>query len=148
MGIIAHALAHSRILGAEGAQGMVVKMTGRYFVPNLTPLIRMMKTDHYSIICDLRNNLIEADSRVFAADQSFFRDELLPLQPLANDNAGCYFEHLLARATHRALGQGKVWGLMPMVPRVDGIGGSTDCAHHVTFSKRLRHQLKRRLVRY
>jgi hypothetical protein len=145
LGIIAHALDQSRLIAAADR---VIKVTGRYFVRNAAPLVRRLQRAAPDLICDLRLNLTVGDARIFAASPACLREDLLPLRPLANDAEGCYFEHLLARAAHLAMGRGRTWELLPMSPRIDGVGGSLDEPMRNSLSKPLRHALKRWLLRY
>lgn len=143
LGIIAHACDHARLLAGVTT---LVKVTGRYVVGNVTPLLDLLHREPADIVCDLRHHLTEADCRIFAATPAFLREDLLPLRPLADDSRGVFLEHLLARAAHLAMGRGRRWALMPMVPRITGIGGSYGQAHHASFSKVLRHLVKRRII--
>lgn len=145
LGIIAHACAQSRLLAATT---MLVKVTGRYTVGNVAPLLSLLRHDPPDVVCDLREHLTVADCRIFAASPLFLREDLLPLRHLADDSHGVFLEHLLARAAHLAMGRGRRWSLMPMLPEVSGVGGSFDKAHRVTLSKKLRHRLKHRVFAY
>jgi hypothetical protein len=150
LGIIEHAMRHSRLLA--GGESPIIKVTGRYVVRDLRQLLASVARNWHSgqsfVICDLRENLRVADCRVFAASSVFMVNDLLPLRSLANDSAGVFLEHVLARAVHAALGRGGHWELMPVLPEVIGIGGSFGHQHSLSWSKRLRHQVKRRLLRY
>jgi hypothetical protein len=147
LGIIQHAIDHVPALADDRA--VIVKVTGRYVVPNIAPLLRLLQASAPpAFICDLRNDLTVADSRIFAATRSAMRTYLTPLRSLANDSAQVFFEHLLARAVHAAMGAGLAWRMMPMVPDVIGIGASTGKRHTASLSKILRHRLKRRLFSY
>lgn len=147
LGIIGHALAHAPSLA--GGETVIVKVTGRYFVANAAPLLALLgAADPPAMVCDLRENLTVADSRIFAASHHFMSTYLTPLRRLADDSRQVFFEHLLARAVHAAMGAGLSWALMPMVPRILGVGATRGRHHGYALSKRLRYRLKRRLFRY
>lgn len=147
LGIIGHALAQAPALA--GAQTMIVKVTGRYFVANAAALHALLgAAAPPAMVCDLRENLTVADSRIFAASRHAMSTYLLPLRSLANDSQQVFFEHLLARAVHAAMGAGLGWALMPMVPRILGVSATRGQRHGYALSKRLRYRLKQRLFRY
>jgi hypothetical protein len=147
LGIISHALAHAPSL--RGGEAPLVKVTGRYFVANPAPLLALLgRADAPKMVCDLREDLTVADSRIFAASRDIISTYLIPLRSLANDSKQVFFEHLLARAAHAAMGAGLSWALMPMVPRILGVSATRGQRHGYALSKRLRHRLKRRLFRY
>jgi hypothetical protein len=147
LGVIGHALAHAPSLAGE--EVAIVKVTGRYFVANAAPLLALLADpDPPGLVCDLRENLTVADSRIFSASRHIMSTYLTPLRSLANDSQQVFFEHLLARAAHAAMGAGLTWALMPMVPRILGVSATRGQHHGYALSKRLRYRLKRRLFRY
>jgi|GEM_PF-2034953 hypothetical protein len=153
MGIIGHALAHSRLL-AEGAP--VMKVTGRYVVRNAGRLVadwHRLSKEHpgqpvLEVQCMMRDWLRNADSRIFICQQDFLRRRLLPQRAACNDHAGVFFEHVLARAAHGAMADGNRWRPMPVLPDISGIGASDGKSHHRSWSKVLRHQITLRMLRH
>jgi hypothetical protein len=147
LGIIAHALAHAPSLA--GSEAQIVKVTGRYFVANAAPLVALLGTaDPPAMVCDLRENLTVADSRIFSASHQVMATYLTPLRSLANDSTQVFFEHLLARAVHAAMGAGLTWALMPMLPRILGVSATSGQHYGYALSKRVRNLIKRRIFRY
>jgi hypothetical protein len=122
MEIIGHAFKTSRLIaGAD----LVLKVTGRIYVRNIRQLAGLLRRiPGVSVFCDLRRNLLEADSRVFCASRDFIRDYLLPRTRLVNDSKGAYLEHVLARAAHAAMADGLVWAPLPRAHWMDGAGGA------------------------
>ncbi len=147
MGILAHALAHSRLV-RESTH--LFKISGRYFVANAHSLLACVRDAHPppDIVCDLRENLTVADSRWFAGSVAFFRDHLVTRRAMIDDSRNVFFEHALARAVHSAMGAGLAWRFPATAPRLIGITGTTDKAIRIGPSKRLMHHVKHRVFRY
>nr|MBA3707284.1 hypothetical protein [Planctomycetota bacterium] len=147
MGIIAHALAHSRLL-KEATH--VFKITGRYFVANAASLVRCVdEADPVpDIVCDLRENLTIADSRWFAGTLAFFREHLVPQREMIDDTVDIFFEHALARAVHSAMATGMGWRLPAASARLVGITATTNLPIAIGPGKRIRHRMKNWLFRY
>src|ERR1035438_513651 len=76
----------------------LVKVTGRYQVPNARQLCDLLAADPLAdVVCNFFDfDALMADSRVFAATPEFLRSYLLPLQHTVNDTGGRFFEHALA----------------------------------------------------
>ena len=118
----------------------ILKVTGRYFVTGIKSLLSQLQASQADVICELQRGLTFADTRVFCATTKFLREYLCPLIDQANDSQNVFIEHLLARATHKALSQGGSWE-MPAYPLdVRGISG--------TFGNSYSHGMVRRTVRY
>jgi hypothetical protein len=146
IGIIAHALARSRLL-ADATH--VFKATGRYFVTNARPFVAAVaRRPELEVMCDLREDLRVADSRWFAATPRFLRERLAPLQKLCDDSKGFFLEHALARAVHAAMGEGALWALPPAYIRVEGVSGTVGRGRGLEVGKRLRFPVKRKMFRY
>lgn len=123
IGIIAHALTHSRILRPDTR---ILKITGRYFVSNIGVLMkRITSALPYEVMVDLRGNLSWSDSRVFYATSAFLRSYLLPLLNEADDSEGMTFEVLLARAVHLAMSHRKRWAMLPCAPIIRGVSATS-----------------------
>jgi hypothetical protein len=122
MGIIEHVLAH---VEAVKTADLVVKVTGRYRVANAGPLIhRIAAAGPVDVVVDLVAGLTQADCRFFAASPRFLRDYLVPMRESIDDDHDVCFEHVLARAVHRAMADGLVWRPMPDVPVIVGRSGT------------------------
>lgn len=143
MGILAHVLADSRRL-PENA--LVLKITGRLEVGNIARLLfGLDRKPEVELFCDLRGNLSWADSRVFAASVRYLRSHLLPLREAADDSRGITFEHLLARAAHRAMAAGSVWAMLPAAPEIHGVSATTQDRYGTSLIARFRQEAFRRL---
>jgi hypothetical protein len=123
IGIIAHALEHSATVANAD---LVLKVTGRLFVRNAEALIARLTREKGDVFCDLRQNLEVSDSRVFCATPAFLARYLVPSAEEIDDHVGRSFEVVLARAVHRAIGDGCGWGLLPMAPDLVGIAATAD----------------------
>lgn len=150
MGIIATALKRSQLIAAGGATQVVVKSTGRYVQTNAQRLAALAGRglDGCAVVCDLRQHLTSADSRVFAATAAFLDQHFLPLRAMVDDARQVFFEHALARAVHAALASGEQWRPLPCAPRVVGVGATDNRAHRLSVGKRIRHALMRRIIAF
>jgi hypothetical protein len=124
MGIIRHAVDNSDLLARSR---IVIKVTGRLFVPNIARLARSaFESEGVDLVCDLRRNMTSADSRVFCATRRFLQDYLLPYSNIVNDSQGVYFENALARAAHRAMADGRLCAFPPRPHRMEGVAGTNN----------------------
>jgi hypothetical protein len=122
MGIILHVLEH---VPAVAAADLVVKVTGRYRVANVGSLVRRIAAaGPVDVVVDLVAGLTQADCRFFASSPRFLKEYLVPMRESIDDDRGVCLEHVLARAVHRAMGDGLVWRPMPDVPVVVGRSGT------------------------
>jgi len=143
MGIIRYALDHSRIISSMHS---IMKVTGRFFIPNAGKILNIVgQRKGVDIFCDLRNNLLSSDSRVFCATVEFIRKYLLPYQDLINDSAGMVFEDVLARAAHRAMADGRKWEMMPCAHHMIGISGTNNESVPGSRLNLLKRELFRRM---
>ena len=126
----------------------VVKITGRYIIKNIYRLARDFKKTVAEVICDLRGNLSTADARIFMASKRFIEEDFFPKFELIDDRKEIYFEHVLAQATLYSLSKGYKWELPPELPIIDGVNGTTGEKIKISFSKRIKHQLKKKLIKY
>ncbi len=138
IGILGHALTHSRLLPEDA---LVLKVTGRLIVRNVASLLaRLARKPQVELFCDLRGNLSWADSRVFAATTRLLRDCLVPLREMADDARGDTFEVLLARAAHRALARGGRWEMLPTSPRIEGVSATSGERYPNSWIARFRRE--------
>jgi hypothetical protein len=105
---------------------IVIKCTGRLYVPNAARVLSAIESTDFDIMCALRKYLSYADSRFFAATPEFFFNHLIPCGNAINDNEGVYFEHALARAAGAAIADGMKWRPFPVLPRICGVSGTFD----------------------
>ena len=106
-----------------------MKVTGRLILRNADPLISALAEQTEDVLCDLRQNLAVADSRVFCATRRFLSDYLLPRADEIDDRAGRTFEVVLGRAVHRALSDGATWSMPPVTPDLQGIAATADAPY-------------------
>jgi hypothetical protein len=143
IGILSHVLANSSFVHGGSR---ILKITGRLAVRNIDGLIRQAASIQDSdVICDLRDNLLSADSRVFCATTGFLERFLIPLRPLVDDSKGLFLEHILARAVHEALAQGLRWSMLPVTPNISGIAGTADRAYPDGWFHYMRRELFREI---
>jgi hypothetical protein len=122
MGILSHVAAHSQLFASSL---YMMKITGRLYVSNARELIRRISSQNTAdVFCNVVSNLTYTDSRVFCCNRRFLDECFLPIQPLLNESLGFNFEKVLARAVHRGLASGMTWSLLPVTPRIHGIGGT------------------------
>lgn len=144
IGIISHALRHSEFL--RDGNPLIVKVSGRLAISNIRKLLRMVQArPDFDISCDLRGNLQWADSRIFIARADFLRAYLVPMQALADDSRGITFEHVLGRATHRAIGDGLRWAPIVCTPDIQGISGTSGIQYPNSWTSWLTRDAFRRL---
>jgi hypothetical protein len=140
MRIIAHALARSRLIQDHP---MVMKVTGRFYVPNAGAIIKAISRIDADVFCDLRWNLTFADSRVFCASVPFLQQYLLPLQELLDDSRNISFEKVLALAVHQAMADGRHWAMLPYAADIRG----TSATGNTVFPSSIIYRAKRELFR-
>ena len=144
IGIISYALRHSKLL-LDG-NPIIIKATGRLMVPNIGTLIKKtLKNQSFDIACDFRGNLQWVDSRIFIARKQFLKEYLVPMQALADDSCGMTFEHILSRATHKAMGDGLRWSPMSCTPEIHGIAGTCGTAYPKSWAGWLTRDMFRRV---
>lgn len=146
LGIIAHALEHSRLLACSP---MVMKVTGRLYARNAGRLLHSVcRASPKTVFCDLCVNLSWADSRLFCSTPDFLKDYLLPMRELLNDqlrNNRLDLEAVLARAVHLALSRGCDWSPLPVFPALEGVSGTFGSVYASSFIARKTHELMRKL---
>ena len=146
LSIIQQAFYRSKWLQEEGIRAL--KITGRYTVKNVLGLAEKINQTDAEVICDLRGNLSTADARFFVASKRFIEEDFFPKFELIDDRKEIYFEHVLAQAVHFNLSKGYNWELLPELPIIDGVNGTTGEKIRTSLSKKIRYQLKKKLIRY
>lgn len=104
----------------------IVKITGRLIVRNFDAIMKKLdNVRNFDICCDLRNNLAFSDSRIFVSSKIFLCEYLFPLKKLLNDSNGVWMEHILAFATHNALGDSMRWAPFHLALDIHGVSGTS-----------------------
>jgi hypothetical protein len=146
VGIVAHALEHSRLLACSS---VVMKVTGRLYARNAGRLLQSVcRSSPRMVFCDLCVNLSWADSRLFCSAPDFLKDYLLPLRELLNDqlrNDRLDLEAVLARAVHLALSSGYAWSPLPVFPALEGVSGTWGTRYSSSLIERKMHELMRQI---
>ncbi len=146
MKTLSHMLDNSKVL-ADSAK--FIKVSGRYYVRNIKPLVDYLSNhEDIDIVCDLSENLSFADSRCFGGSVSFMRQYLCPMQEYINDSDEVYFEHVLARAVHRAISDGKRWSLLPCAPDIVGVSGTSNIPYKASAIRRVIKELRYKVKRF
>lgn len=117
----------------------VAKCTGRLTLINAAKMLRCLEGSQADMYCTFKSSLTFADSRFFIARPSIFTQQLASKKALLNDNAGTYFENVLARAAAEAVSQGFRWAPFPTFPYIAGISG--------TFGTRMTDRLWTRVAK-
>lgn len=114
-----------------------LKVNGRYFLDNNYMVICGANSGSSThLMCDLCDNLTWADSRVFGGAKHFLNLYLCPRLAEINDSSGVFFEHVLAKATHRAISDGWAWSPLPAPPEIIGVYGSGNIQYSNSFFRR------------
>ena len=143
---LSYMLQNSKVLGDCDK---FIKVTGRYYVRNIKTFTSYLgKHRDIDVMCNYSKNLSFSDSRCFGGSVSFLRQYLCPMRDCINDVEGTYFEHVLARAAHRALGDGRRWSLPPSVPDIVGISGTSGATFKTSIIGRAIRESRYRLKRF
>lgn len=128
----------------------LVKCNGRYTVPAIKRLCRHLRNlDDIALVADMTRNQTWCDSRLFAARVSCWKKYIIPTLPRLNDSTGSAFEYALAQAAHALMANGERFALLPFIPRIIGVSGSTGHNYRSPFPviklaiKQLLYPLKR-----
>ena len=139
--IIRHAMDKSRLISDDT---FVMKANGRHYVRNVADVLTCSDAaDDVDVFCDLRGTLTWADARVFCATAGFIREFLLPMESAVDDTAGVTLEHVMGRAVHLAMSQGRRWSMFPRVPQIRGGSGTAGVAYPDSFAARYKRELFR-----
>ena len=127
---------------------IIIKVTGRYIIKNIKRIINYHKTtfNRIDLVCNLIQSMTWADSRIFMAKKFFFTDYLFGMHHEINDQNNVYFEHVLARAIHKAMADGKLnIDSFVSLPIINGYYGTADkkYSHNLLkyFIKNILHKL-------
>lgn len=116
--IIGYAIRHSFCLQDSC---IIIKITGRLIVNNISKIVKSMKGKHNFVTCFFHSNLSFADSRIFCGTTSFFK-EFLKNRDFINESKGVLFEHVLASTILESTHQFIPFSEEPLIT---GISGST-----------------------
>lgn len=111
-------------------------------------LVEKINQTDAEVFCDLRGNLSTADARLFVGSRRFVEEDFYPRFDSIDDRKNIYFEHVLAQAVHSSMSKGRKWELLPELPLIEGINGTTGEKIRTSLSKKIRYQLKKKLIRY
>lgn len=120
--IIKYALEHSVLLKECD---LVIKITGRYSVENLTEVLNAIQSeDGVDIIADHDQSVRHTYSGFFIARPDFFTRYLFPLQEQINDSEKKHFEIALHQAIQDATRGGMTVSNFPVKPIIGGYSGT------------------------
>ncbi len=137
--ILDYALQHSRLIGNET---LLVKITGRLYAAGLTKILENIdKQAPAEVYCNFTGDLDRAETYLFCATKPFLCNYLLPLKEEANDSEGIFFEHLLARAVHKALYEGIRWSILPGFIDLRGVSGTTGTVYTRSLISRIKGRI-------
>lgn len=121
----------------------VVKITGRYYVKNILNLVdNFVEESSIDAIVWLKNYSVYSDSRFFLGTKDFYNNYLIPMLEIINEEKKVYFEHALARATHRLISDGYTWKLPCQVPIFEGFSGTMN----IEYKNDIFRLMKRNIV--
>ncbi|MGA2213893.1 MAG: hypothetical protein ABSH31_11515 [Bryobacteraceae bacterium] len=108
--------------------GLVVKVSGRYYVRNLMQILRAVnRREPADLYCTMYGSpWVIGDSRLLIATPEFLQRFLIPLQDRINDSEMIHFEHAVAQAAIQAMASGLKWAPLPYTPIVEGISGTVN----------------------
>ena len=143
--IIEYALLHSTFIQADC---VIIKITGRLIVNNINQIIRSLSCKHDFVTCLFHSDLTFADSRIFCATVSFFR-EFLNNKVRINDSENVFFEHILASTVLASVIHFVPYSEEPLITGISGSTGkqyspmATDCRKKYLFKRYSWTQAKR-----
>lgn len=144
MEMISHAFNSSEILSNSD---YVIKITGRHYSPSIPGIVSYLKSHPgITVLCNLTCGLSYSDSRCFAGAPLFYNRYLFPLGKAINLEDNIWFENVLARAVHKAMGDGLIWSLPPKPIITIGQSGSKGNIYRngpfIYFTRNVKHKLK------
>lgn len=143
-----YASKHSRFFGDAD---FIYKVTGRLKILNFKKITRWVDRvgDGY-VLVDLKDSLRFADSRFFVFRPAFIHEYLVHRERELNDQAGVYFEHVLAKTVLTAVIDGKKVYQFPFYPLFSGVAGTEGKKYKTGFFhnalKQVKYFLKERFV--
>ena len=146
--IIEHALKYSCFISKSQ---YILKITGRLKLLNLDLVLKQITLiEDLDILLNLINMLSYADSRCFAASNSFFQ-ALVSSKEQVNDSINFTFEHALLATVHRRMEEGYKFYLNKDFFRFSGMSGTSGNTFNSNvlryFWKNLRSNLRYYLLK-
>jgi hypothetical protein len=108
----------------------VIKCNGRYFFKNLNQLLFFEE----NVAGNFTKDLDFMDSRVFGFKTVFFKNHFMNYKDGIDDSKGIYFEHALARATHKMLADGGTWKPLNFPLIIEGFSGTSNYKYNNLWS--------------
>lgn len=137
--IIKHAFGISEQLNSSD---IVLKASGRQFIINAENILRyFIDQDTYTVVW-LKQFLQYADSRFFLSCTDFYISYLMDELENINESNLLYLEHILARAVHKSMGDGKKWLLPNEYPLFSGISGT----NNIKYKNNLYNNIKGNII--
>lgn len=141
--IFAHTLKHSRLILPETR---LIKMTGRHYLLNFAALLQTVEQNpDVDIFCIFYEALTYVDARCFVIRADIAENYFLPFAEQIDEDKRVWFEHILARAVHHALGDGHRWLLPPNALEIAGISATHGQVELMPLTVRLKAALHMRL---
>jgi len=119
----------------------IIKSSGRQYISNTTNIIESIKGDELFVVCWLKRYMQYADSRFFVAKKDFFIMYLSKEMTLIDEKNDIYFEHVLARAVHRSIADGKLWLPPVEYPICNGISGTENLRYRTDLKSILKGRI-------
>lgn len=143
--IIKEAIEKSKTIGPDT---IVIKATGRIFVPNIAVMVERWRRIDFDVSCDLAPRLDWADTLVFAASPTFLQTYLVPESEYLDELAEpmLNFERTMAHAILKAINAGMKWSPLPAAFRIDGMSGTYNTPYGSKFSL-MRHLAREWTIR-
>lgn len=123
----------------------VVKCTGRYYVPNISGVLKALDR-RPDIVCSMSKDLRAADSRLFVIRPRIARVMFEDFAAGVNDSANVFFEHVLAKWVSRLASKGYCYSPWAVLPYYVGFSGTTN-QRLDSVPGRLRHLMKNMLYK-
>jgi len=138
--IMNYAFQHSHLINQSD---YIIKITGRLFISNFKPIIKIAGSLDFDIMAPLENKLKWTDSRLFIFKKDFFNQYFLKYIDKINDSTGFCFERALACSIHELLADNKKWEMLPFYPRFKGFSGTYNEKYSV-----FRHNAWNKVIRF
>jgi len=120
----------------------IIKLTGRHYSPSIPYLVNYLyKNNDIDILCDMVVGLSFANARCFVGTPSFFNDYLISFLDIIDGSKGIWFEHAIARAVNKAIGDGLIWSLPPQPIVIVGQSAVSGKIYNNNILNQLRNQI-------
>lgn len=133
MGILEYAMQYSSKIDENTC---LVKITGRLKLLNINILLnkvmRSVKSEKF-VSADFVHSFKAANSRIFIANSTFYKDFLFKFKNKLNDSKCYYFEHALRDAIYLSLKDNYQYIAFPLFTRFLGISGTFNKAYNTNY---------------